>query len=669
MQQRMAGFGSLPARLGVASILGVCGLFAGLSPAAGAAACPNEDVRGGTSARLPDCRAYELVTPADMGGAYPMERTLSSPRQYFALFAIAPSGESVVFQTEGGVVPGFSGSGSDDRYEAVRGPGGWTSTLDGPAAAQSETPGPGGVSVDHGYSFVSTAESGLADNGSLNQEAGVAPHESSSWVRYPDGSFKLVGRGEIATDPNACGDFIAPGASHIVFDNRDCSGTGAAGPRLRSDSPPVGIQAVYDRTPAGLHTVSLLPGDGIPTENAFFQGTSADGSVVLFSIGANSSIGSGSVLYARVDNAETVEVASGSGGIVTPAGLSDSGDRAFYVQAGNIQSFDTTTQVTTPVADTGDAEPVNIAADGSRVYFVSRSEISGKGVSGEPNLFVWDESTGVTSLVATVASADVEGEPCLTCWTRGPAARRMDFIEGPGAAASRSTPDGAALAFESAAKLTSYDNEGHTEIYLYDALGPSLTCASCNPLGPPTADARLQAFNPFLPVGPPYAYLDIGNLTEDGSTVFFETGEALTATDTDGVADVYEWKGGTISLITSGRSPSDNFLYGVTPDGHDVIFATNDTLLPRDHTGGSGSIYDARVNGGFPEPAAPACEADACQGQPAIAPGFPAPASASFDGRGNLRPRHRCRARRHHARHRPLRHARRCRHGKRRVPR
>jgi hypothetical protein len=643
------------------------------APAAG---CPNEALRGGASSVLPDCRAYELVTPPETGGYFPMERTLSSPNQYFSLFAIDPSASSVVFQTQQGAIPGLSGSGSDDRYESIRGSGGWTTSLDGPTAAQSETPGPGGVSQDHGYSFVKTQQSILPDRGSLNREAGVTENESSTWLRKPNGQFELVGHGELADDPDACGDYISPGGSHIIFDTRDCSGTGAAGPRLLPDSPASGTQAVYDRTPAGLHTVSLLPGDAIPTEDAYFQGVSADGSVVLFGIGT---FGAGP-LYARVNDAETLAVANPAtapGGSITPAGASADGGQVFYVQAGDFFSFDTATATTTPIASTGDARPVNIATDGSRAYFVSESEIGGEGEAGQPNLYLWTASSDSTVFVATVSPGDVSGEPCLTCWTIGPAAPRMNFVSGPGTETSRSTPDGGVLAFVSHAKLTSYENEGHAEIYRYEAATGDVDCASCNSLGPPTGDARLQTFNPFFPVGPPYAYLDVENLTTDGSEVFFETPEALVPRDTDGVVDVYEWREGAVSLISSGRSPSDNFLYGVTPNGSDVIFATNDVLLPRDRTGGSGSIYDARVGGGFAEPVTPACRADACQGQPAQAPTFAPPPSTAFTGRGNIHPhRRRCRAARHraqgrhqHGRHRLRRGAGRCRHGHRRATR
>jgi len=661
---------------GCGSLLTIAALLAATPASSQALSCPNESLRGGASSRLPDCRAYELVTPSDTGGFFPMERTLSSPFQYFSLSAISPSGESVVFQTEGGVMPGFTGSGSDDRYRSVRTASGWSTSLDGPSAAQSETPGPGGVSVDQGYSFVVTRASGLPDRGSLNQAAGVSTEESSTWVRHPDGSFSLVGQGELANDPHACGEFIAPGGSHIVFDTRDCSGTGPAGPQLRLDAPASGVQAIYDRTPNGLHTVSLLPGDAIPIGDSKFKGVSADGSAVLFSNapgGGNPTIiGPGVNLYVRVDDAETLEVASGNAGTVVPAGVSADGGKVFYVQAGNLRSFDTGSHATVTIASSGDAEAVNISADGSRAYFVSHHQVGGEGLEGEPNLFVWNAATGTTTLVATVAPADVSGEPpCLNCWTNGPAAPRMDFITGPGTDTSRATPDGSVLVFESRAKLTGFENEGHTEIYRYDAAAKALGCVSCGPPGPPAFDARLQVFNPFLPVGPPYSYLNIANLTADGAAVFFETAEPLVARDVDGVVDVYEWKEGAVALVTSGQSPSDNFLYGVTPSGRDVIFATNDTLLPRDHAGGSGSIYDARVDGGFAEEASSACLGDACQGQPSPPPPTPESSSISFHGKGNLHPRRRHCSRPHphrtrHAAHGAKRQrAKRCRHSRR----
>ncbi len=102
---------------------------------------------------LPDGRAYELVTPPDTNGLFPRSFIgAGGGRNNFSTPLAAPSGESVVFDTEGGL-PGTEGNGSVDAYEAVRGSDGWSSHVISPSGAQAEQPGPGGLSADHQYAF------------------------------------------------------------------------------------------------------------------------------------------------------------------------------------------------------------------------------------------------------------------------------------------------------------------------------------------------------------------------------------------------------------------------------------------------------------------------------------------------------------------------------------
>jgi hypothetical protein len=131
------------------------------------------------------------------------------------------------------------------------------------------------------------------------------------------------------------------------------------------------------------------------------------------------------------------------------------------------------------------------------------------------------------------------------------------------------------------------------------------------------------------------------HLLTDTGQVFFETGEGLVPSDTNGQLDVYEYESGHVYVISSGTSSYESNLEDVSESGDDVFFRSNQQLVPQDTQEGMIVIYDARVAGGFPAPASPpACTtADACRTplspQPSI---YGAPASQTFSGVGNLAP-------------------------------
>jgi hypothetical protein len=137
-------------------------------------------------------------------------------------------------------------------------------------------------------------------------------------------------------------------------------------------------------------------------------------------------------------------------------------------------------------------------------------------------------------------------------------------------------------------------------------------------------------------------------LSADGARAIFQSSEALVQADTDGRQDVYEWEaqatgsceraGGCIYLLSGGHSAVDNFFYGMSSSGDDVIISTNDKLLPEDESE-SISLYDVRVNGGFAVTQRPPaeCLGEACQ-PAAVAPTDSTPASSVYDGSGNVSP-------------------------------
>jgi len=580
-------------------------IFATYSDAPIVAECP-EAIRTSHSTLLPDCRAYELVTPADMGGQPPTGSTFAGDN--FPSVKVSPNGNVVSFLTHGGIIPGLGGAGSynGNPYRTARTASGWNTEYVGPSGAETTYVDQGGNSPDQGYSFWAATHEGSA----------VIEGENTRYVRYPDGHSALIGRGSLGTDPRARGKLITENGTHIVFQTRPFNGSQPV--QLEEDAPPAGTEAVYDRTADEVtHVVSLRP-DGEPFkagEDAKYVGASADGKGIAFSVGK--------VLYLRVGNEITYEI----GENVEFAGVSEGGSRIFYVEGGNLIAFDTEAEEAIPFTETGNAVPVNVATDGTRAYFVSTTAIGGSGENpngavaqaGQQNLYLSEE--GTIRFVGTVTERDVVGEKITNGTFDGLGLWAAALAEGqPAKDPSRTNPDGSVLLFQSRADLDGYSHEGVPEIYRYDSVSERLHCVSCIPTKVPAAggaslESYLSSNAPFTATG------FVPNLLANGHRLFFQSTEPLVARDNDGVQDVYEWEeqgvgsctrsGGCVYLISSGQSARDNYLYAISQSGDDVFFTSVDILVGGDND--ALSIYDARVNGGFAEEVCPGggcCEGD-----------------------------------------------------------
>lgn len=651
-----------PIRLiSIAALLFVAGSL-WLLPSEAMAGCPNESFRVGASASLPDCRAYELVTPADSNGRVFAALKTASPANMFRTPLLSPFRDSVIFMADGTPLaePGEA-NGTLDLYDAIRTTSGWRTVRRlSPSGAQAMLPNAGGVSSDHQYAFTEASKPDPSrPAGSLTDNES----EGGTYVVKPDGSIEPVGLGSQGEEPFAQGRYIAPGGSHIIFSTGGLWCLACPIKQLEPEAAPSGTPAIYDRSADGpTRVVSLLPGNKPLEEGeaAEFEGVSDDGSVVAFAVDG--------ALYVRINDEVTKEVTSNFAAF---GGLANEGEDVFYVSAGNIYRFSIDTGVTQQVneppggAVLAESELVNVSADGSHVYFLSPSALSGADAApGVPNLYVWGDDT--IKFVATVSPADLASFPKQTeagdvlpalnrwAWSVSPLSGH-----GPGGESSRTTPTGRVLLFESRAQLTDYPTGGHNEVYRYDNLTGALTCISCNSSvgSPPTHDARLEALHQLLDVlgG---AYLLIPNLTVDGERAFFETPEALVPQDLDGVNDIYEWRQGEgVSLISSGQSAfytSDfirlsrnpavfwepNIIFGISPDGENIVFRATDQLVPQAGVLGTPALYDARVNGGFPAPPPVSpCEGDSCQRAPSQALPLGPPRSDRFHGKGNVKVR------------------------------
>jgi WD40 repeat protein len=593
--------------------------------------CPNVAFRTGPSAKLPDCRAYELVSPPDAGG-----RNLGDLRDGLNMFPApmsTPDGEGLLLYTEG-ALPGTNGNGVKDGYEFTRGASGWSGRIIGPDGTQAVSPAAGGITPEHDYGFWTSGSVG----GSLEVE-GI----SASYLRLPDGDFELIGLGSSGTDPKALGHWISSGGGHVIFSSTV---------QLTPDAPPAGTTAVYERSAGGqAQLVSLKPGNVTPGagEDATYLGASADGSSVAFQIG--------SVLYLR-RGGQTVAVSSAN---FTFAGLSADGTKLFYVvrpaldppffsqptkvQRGEIFVYDSGAESSAAVGSGGESVVVNVPPDGSHLYFSSRQQLDGgKGTPGEENLYAWDG--GTVRFIGTLDSEDIESSGSdqssqrLGIWVRTIAPPQVAQRLGPAADPSRATPDGSAFVFESFASLTSYDSEGVAQVYRYDTATDALACVSC-PFGKAASSAAtLQSnFGGNDSNAPVDFRTVIPNIAEDGSAVFFQTAEDLVPQDQNSALDVYEWRAGKVALISPGQGAAPSYLYAISPDGDDVFVATSVTLVPQDLDEGARSIYDARVNGGFAAPPVQLpCQGEECRTGLNAPPALPGPASTGLQDSGNVRP-------------------------------
>lgn len=609
------------------------------------ASCANSSLRTGLSALLPDCRAFELVTPGVTNAREPIG--VGHLGTYFSTLQASPDGEKVSFDIEGGTIPGVGGKGgtgsyASDPYLATRTAAGWTTTYQGPSGLEAAALLPGSSSPDQEYSFWSTA----------GPEGTAAIGGSTNYVELPAGTSELVGTGSLGIDPSAEGDLIGDGG-RVIFSTSSFLGRQAV--QLEPEAPPTGTPAVYSRSGGVTRVVSLLPGDVTPAadEAAVYVGASRDGRGVAFTLEKEARKGP---LYLRYEDQETYEIGSG----LTFAGIAEGGGRIFYLQGGNLFAFDVATESTIPFSSSGDVTVVNLAADGDTAYIVSHSVLTKVGnaagqkpKSGKENLYRSEE--GQISFVGTVTKRDVEGENPGNGSVGGLGLWTADVGRGAlGADPSRTTPDGRFLLFESRAALGSYDPEGHPEVYRYDAASEEVSCLSCMPTGAAaTGEASLESISQGMTEAEPFSfYALVENLTTDGDRAFFQSTEALVPSDTDGLQDVYEWEAGGVGscsrsngclyLVSSGHSAHPNYLFGVGANGNDVFFRSPDRLLASD-TEATASLYDARVDGGFSEAAVGTeCQGEGCRPGLTPAPALPSPAVPAAGANDNVRQSKRC---------------------------
>lgn len=645
--------------------------------------CPNQALRTGPSALLPDCRAYELVSPVDKNGGEIKVLTATLPHPA-RLEESSADGNRFAFSSVTSFADALSAPWTSE-YLATRTEGeGWSTHAINPARESNSLTLVPAFKWDVQYkTFSEDLSSGwlihdteppldeCAPQGNLNlyrRDNSTGEYEALTIAAPTDfghDGYELELQG------------VSADGAHAVF--------GANG-KLTPNGATKGLTQVYEhiRDPEGgcgeLKLVSVLPNGkasaqvsnlgtfgglvGESRDSAVTHAVSSDGSKVFWSV-------AGTALYLRDMEAEKTVLVSSAPGVQFWNAAAD-GSKALYTiatggESRSLYEFDSAKALAGEPASSLIAEGargvVATSEDMARVYFVSTDALGGEGQAGEPNLYLRNE--GPTTFIATLYAGDPSlpgGDLNGNFPNSGFALARPNQI----ANGARATADGERLAFVSIESLTGYDNADaldgrpNLEVYVYDAVSDHLACVSCNPTGARPVGRQFKGQETVRRVSAHIApasnqFFAPRALSADGNRLFFESFEALLPRDTNGKGDVYEWEragsqeecggigaelyvpsaGGCLSLISTGQSPADSEFADASPSGDDVFIRTASSLLPQDP--GQVDLYDARVNGGLPQPPGPpaACEGEACQG-PLAPPNDPTPASSAFEGAGNL---------------------------------
>jgi hypothetical protein len=628
---------------------------------------------------LPDGRVFERVSPAEDENAnvyipsiFGIELPLSEGIFTKLPFDVAEDGNAVVYMgdpTSGGT--GLGGQSSGDEYLATRSPGGgWT---------QSNITPLGRVSARY-QSFSSDLSIGVLSASSVTGlEKGAPPlSPEAPGEGYTDLYTHSTGgdnyqpfvttSATIHRPPAKASEFIVTyaGASaeygQVFFEANDALTGNAAEVGHESEGHYEEFN-LYDSVGGLLSLVNVLP-DGRTEPHAVFGAppfegyaanknpsdfshvVSVDGSRVFWSnLESERPVG----LYVRENPSQpesplnsqgdctvaadacTVQVdrAVGGGGRFWTA--TPDGSKVFFTK-GDLYEYDLENGQTTDLTPGVEVRGVIGASEnGEYIYYTDSTD----------NLELWH--AGTSTFITTLSGSDGEGEE-IYANTQSGVEHFGDWDPSLARRTAEVSADGRAVVFmaNESMKTEQYPNGspngGHEEVYVYEAEGGQLFCASCSPSGEPSGSA-------FFPISRSATFMP-NLVSDDGSRVFFDSEQPLVARDTNGKQDVYEWErdgagscqesDGCIYLLSGGSSGSASWLLGGSASGDDVFVISRAPLVPGSPYD-SFDLYDARV-GGVQPLAPPACSGTGCQGVPPAPPIFATPASVTFGGLGNFPP-------------------------------
>ncbi|HET7416806.1 MAG TPA: hypothetical protein VFJ61_04160 [Solirubrobacterales bacterium] len=645
--------------------------------------CPNAQLRQETGSNdLPDCRAYELVSPSNARGT--LFLPLGGPTTSYA-----NSPARLAYTGNLGTLDEESGKGANttgDLYVSTRTDEGWTQRYIGRNDTfqmgnppinyiQEYFQSPIGMSkiqrdiyTDPELDRIVQWDRGFGSGGLQGQKGHPSnvPYVWDSTTgalldRWPTNFADVEGGYDFVGLPMPSGDL-----SHFVFSSNVVfadGGTGFAesiGCCQSSNFPPLPPASIYDNKIAD-RSVALasVKKNGSPFLGYLYD-VSKDGSTIVMAEGNFRDKLITGPIYVRIDGGRTEEFAAGKQ--IHYVGATDD-DRTIYITStaqltpGDTDSSEDLYRWTASNPDAltlvsvGDGGGrgnsngcnVNWNSGGCGVQFPDFTEysqgLSGEGGNSHSDVFIAPDSGDIyfMSPEKLIGANGEANQPNLYVYRHGQLGyvttmewktlcTIFDFYgactSGP-IARMQITPSGSHMGIVTNSHLTGYDSGERAEMYLFTPDNGRLLCASCRPDGkPPIFDVTASQNGRFL--------------TDDGRA-FFTSEDSLVPRDTNGNEDIYEFTQGKPWLITTGVGPNIRGLAGylgtttrpglinVSANGTDVYFASIDTLVSQDANGSNIKIYDARTGGGFPAvripPNCPA--ADECHGPVANQPDLP----------------------------------------------
>ena len=362
-------------RLILAVLASLCSLAVVALPAAPVALaeelCPNVAARQGPSSALPDCRAYEQVTPvskADSSDIFGSSREIEETGSRNEGVYVSEDGDHVLFHTEGS----FEGGNSNlSSYVFSRGAKGWTTT--------SLSPGPGVHALQpRVFNPENLSVVGFEDDVFSHPLGQPKVAATYSLAGNPGGPYTTLAMG-----PEGASQMMGASAdlSHVVLESSTQgvlpapAGLNEGAPALDewSDGRLRAIDVATDGTlisPCGAVFGGGETGEGLDDNPTAI---SSDGSKILFTApGPGSSCWQEPSennppetevdppqLYMRINAAVTVEVSAPNRGVSDPTGP----QAAYFVGA---------------------------SADDSKVFFMSRAQLTADDPGHAPELYEYD---------------------------------------------------------------------------------------------------------------------------------------------------------------------------------------------------------------------------------------------------------------------------------------